>query len=165
MGTLYVILESLHQNQLSGSSKSCSLKRLQQFLGTWLVQFKGIRRWFCLFLHTVCVAGPLPGVHGGQEVAWLTSHLAKHLKLLNVLLNPHSWYFIIYVFCHCGFCWSALYTQQTACLSVLGQGSLLFVLHENCSIVLSVKRGFFSYPNRGFKDRGGAICCTDFKAP
>lgn len=66
LGTLCSILESLHQNQLPGSSKSCSLKRLQQFLGTWLVQFKGIRWWFCVFLHTICVAGPLPGVHGGQ---------------------------------------------------------------------------------------------------
>ncbi len=66
----------------------------------------------CLFLSPVCVNGvlqlcllcvcvvwPLPGLHCGEEVAWLRSsgHLSEHLKLLNVLLDPYSSYVLQFI--------------------------------------------------------------------
>lgn len=112
------------------------------------------------------MAGPLPGVHGEQEVALAHVPLGE---TPDVAQRPPESTFLVFnnlhVFCHCGFCWSALYTQQTACLSVLGQGSLLLVLHENCSIVLSVKRVFFLTQIEGLRTEGGGPYAVQILKP
>ncbi len=83
----------------------------------------------------LCVVWPalFPGLHGGEEVVWIRSFpFGQSLKLLDVLLDLSS----SLLFYNLHFCPQIVYTvvlllmysvhsTSIACLSVLGEGSLL----------------------------------------
>ena len=116
-----------------------------------------------------CVACPLPGHHGGQEVMWLGHHLVMPRPAQSSPGSTHFTYICIRlsvnVTCklYCSFC-----TRDIYCMSVLpGRGIsplwlfLMFLPLFFFSFYL-VKRVFFSpstwqvfpHSNEGSKDRG-----------
>ncbi len=82
----------------------------------------------------VCVACPLPGLHGGEEMVWIRSYLfGQSLKLLDVLLDRYSSLHFCSIICQqivytviLLLIYSViLHSTSIACLSILGEGSIL----------------------------------------
>ncbi len=128
----------------------------------------------CACLLCVCMACPLPGLHGG-EVVWIRSYLSRQsLKLLDVL-RIHPLYFCSTIYISV----IKLYTLQFCCWCILYTRHLLHGCPswERDPSSVALPDGFFHvFPVKGFCGEffliwieglrtEGVVCCTDCKAP
>ncbi len=130
----------------------------------------------CAWLSCVCVSCPLSGLHGGEEVVWIRSYLlgnpwscsmSSWISSLHFSLQSTS---LLSNCIHCDFVFnlSCALLKTTACLSVLGERSLLcsssWWFLPFFSPLKFFLREFFLIWVEGLRTEG-VVCYTDCKAP
>ncbi len=123
----------------------------------------------CACLLCVCMACPLPGLHGVGEMVWIRSSLGSPWScLMSSWINTphfHSTMYISIIELYCDFTVDLFCTLDIYFLFVRrGRGIPPLLLFLMVSFIFFPDKGFFLIRVEGLRTEG-VVCCTDCKAP